>query len=587
MTTNPGALTLVAVVALVGAGAPAARAADADVHHVDITASSPSEAVRWYAKHMECEPIADRRDAARCGRVELHFVVQRTMGSTQGTGVNHIAFSFRDLTAKMATLEAVGVRGSGVRLQRFEDGATLRAIPGLFTLGYIFDPWGTRIALVEDSEHLGFHHIHLSATDPEKTLAWYRDVFGGESARLKGRLDGLMFDDIWVLASRHEEGIPATTDGRAIDHIAFVVDDLERAAAELRRKRITFLEAPTVPAGARTGAKRAVLAGPDNVKVAVVEPGFAGIEIDRAPVATGAREPFAAPRTPWGEPDFQGVWTGNSAHGIPLERPGDLADVESLTAEEAEARRERGTLGSIWGYEREWRDTTLGYVKTAPSTQVAMIIDPPDGRIPPLTAEGQRRVEAARRQRASEETGGGPQRLPAGPEDLSPYVRCITRGLPGLMIPGIYNNGLQIVQGPGFVAIQKEMIHETRVIPTEPRQRVGSNLASWLGDPQGRWDGDTLVIETTNFNGQAPYREASAGVRLIERYTRVAPGVLEYRFTVDDPTIWTRPWTGMFTFDKDDDQYELVEYACHEGNYGMRNILSGARAREKEDAAKQ
>ena len=216
-----------------------------------------------------------------------------------------------------------------------------------------------------------------------------------------------------------------------------------------------------------------------------------------------------------------------------------------------------------------------------------MIIDPPDGRIPPLTAEGQRRVEAARRQRASEETGGGPQRLPAGPEDLSPYVRCITRGLPGLMMPGIYNNGLQIVQGPGFVAIQKEMIHETRVIPTEPRQRVGSNLASWLGDPQGRWDGDTLVIETSNFNGQAPYREASAGMTLTERYTRVAPGVLEYRFTVDDPTIWTRSWTGMFTFDKDDDQYELVEYACHEGNYGMRNILSGARAREKEGAAKK
>ena len=223
----------------------------------------------------------------------------------------------------MATLEAVGVRGSGVRLQRFEDGATLRAVPGLFTLGYIFDPWGTRIELVEDPEHLGFHHIHLSAADPEKTLAWYGDVFGGKPARLKGRLDGLMFDDIWVLASRHEEGTPATTDGRAIDHIAFVVDDLEKAAAELRRKRVTFLEAPTVPTGARTGAKRAVLAGPDNVKVAVVEPGFAGVEVDRvpAPVATGAREPFLAPRTPWGEPDFQGVWTGNSGARHPARTP--------------------------------------------------------------------------------------------------------------------------------------------------------------------------------------------------------------------------------------------------------------------------
>ena len=150
-----------------------------------------------------------------------------------------------------------------------------------------------------------------------------------------------------------------------------------------------------------------------------------------------------------------------------------------------------------------------------------------------------------------------------------------------MMMPSVYNNGLQIVQGPGFVAIQKEMIHETRVIPTTPRPHVGSGLTSWLGDPQGRWEGDTLVIETINFNGRAPFQGSSAGVKLIERYTRVATNVLEYQFTVDDPAVWTRPWTARFTFDRDDDQYELVEYSCHEGNYGMRNILSGARAREK------
>jgi hypothetical protein len=212
-----------------------------------------------------------------------------------------------------------------------------------------------------------------------------------------------------------------------------------------------------------------------------------------------------------------------------------------------------------------------------------MVIDPPDGRIPPLTADGQRRAEEARRAEASEETAiGGAYGLPQGPEDLSPYVRCITRGLPGLMMPSIYNNGLQIVQGPGYVAIQKEMIHETRVIPTRPRPRAGSALTSWLGDPQGRWDGDTLVIETTNFNGRAAFRGASPNMTLVERYTRIAPTLLEYRFTVDDPATWTRPWTVMFTFDKDDNQYELVEYACHEGNYGMTNILSGARAREKQ-----
>jgi hypothetical protein len=150
-----------------------------------------------------------------------------------------------------------------------------------------------------------------------------------------------------------------------------------------------------------------------------------------------------------------------------------------------------------------------------------------------------------------------------------------------MMMPVVYNNGLQVVQGPGFVAIQKEMIHETRIISTQPREHVGSKLTSWLGDPQGRWEGDTLVIETTNFNGRAPFQASSAKMKLVERYTRIGPNLLEYRFTVDDPTTWTRPWTGMFVFDKDDEQYELVEYACHEGNYAMPDILSGARVTER------
>ena len=234
------------------------------------------------------------------------------------------------------------------------------------------------------------------------------------------------------------------------------------------------------------------------------------------------------PRTPWGEPDLQGVWTGNSAHGIPLERPDDLEDIASLTPEEAEARRERGTLGSIWGYEREWRDTTLGYVKTAPSRQVAMVVDPPDGRIPPMTAEAQARL-------AARVDTSGVGRIAEGPEDLSLFVRCISRGLPGLMMPSIYNNGLQIVQGPGHVAIQKEMIHETRVIPTEARPAPAPGLTAWLGVPQGRWEGDTLVVETTNFNGRAPYRGSSENLTLTERFTRLGPTVLEYQFTIDDP----------------------------------------------------
>ena len=582
MTTKAGVVALVGAVALLAAGPRIALGADADVHHVHITTSSPSEGARWYVQNLGCTAIADRNDGAMCSGVELSFVVQSTVGSTQGTGVNHIAFSFPDLPAKMAALEKVGVRGSGIRFQRFAGGAMFHDVPGFFKLGYIFDPWGTRIELLQDSETLGFHHIHLSAADPDATLKWYQTAFGGKPASLKG-INGLKFGRVWVLASQHEKGIPATTKGRALDHIAFVVKGMTEAEGDLRRQGVAFLEEPAVPAGGRTAAKRALVAGPDNVRVEVVETGFAGVKLDRAPAAvtTERREPYTTPRTSWGEPDLQGIYTGNSASGIPLERPKDLADVVTLTTEQADARRERSTLASIWGYDREWRDTTLGYVKTAPSKQVAMVIDPPDGRMPPFTAEGVRRLDEVRSQAATEEAGtGAPQRVPGGPEDLSPYVRCITRGVPGMMMPSVYNNGMQIVQGPGFVAIQKEMIHETRIIPTRPRDRVGSKLTSWLGDPQGRWEGDTLIVETTNFNGRAPFQVSSAKMKLVERYTRVGPNLLEYRFTIDDPTMWTRPWTAMFVFDKDDAQYELVEYACHEGNYAMTNILNGARVIE-------
>ena len=556
------------------------RAPAADYHHVQITAASPLEGVAWYARYLDCEPIAKRTDAADCDGVELIFVSQPTMGSTQGTGVDHVSFSYADLTAKMAELEAVGVGGYGVRLQRFDDGSTLREEPELFKHGFIFDPWGTRIELVEDAERTGFHHVHLSAADPEAALAWYREAFGGKPGKLKGRIDGLLFGNTWLLASQHPEGVPAATEGRAVGHIGFVVSNMDRAAPRMRKRGVEFAEEPGVPRNARSSAKRAFIRGPDNVTVAVVEKGFAGVEVTmQSAAASEEREPYTTPRTPWGVPDFQGVWTGNAAHGIPLERPDDLADIEELSPEQAAARRERRTLGSIWGYEREWRDTTLGYDKMTPSTQVAMIVDPADGRLPEMTAEGKRRAEelGRRRDRAKNVP-------PGGPEDLSTYERCITRGLPGMMMPSIYNNGLQIVQGPGYVAIQKEMVHETRAIPTKPRERVGAKLTSWLGDPQGRWDGDTLVVETKRFNDKNSFRGSSAGMTLTERYRRVGPTKLAYEFTVDDPAIWTRPWTAVFTFDLDDEQYELVEYACHEGNYGMFNMLSAARTRDKQAA---
>ncbi|MEJ2089173.1 MAG: VOC family protein [Gammaproteobacteria bacterium] len=549
----------------------------AEPHHIHLATSSPIESVKWYLAHLDCQAIDDRPEAIDCGGMEIEFVSAVTLGGSQGTGVNHIALSVPDVTAKMQELEDVGVRGSGVRLQRFEDGSLTRSISGVFEHGFIFDPWGTRIELVEDPDLIGFHHVHLQSTDPAAALDWYAKVLGGERSRLKGEWDGLRFEHVWLFFEQYPEsrGRPAPTDERSVQHLGFLMSDLDSAAERLASQGAE-VQTPMVPDGGRSEAKRALLAGPDGVLIAVVEPGWAGVDAAaQFAVESADTEPYSVPQTPWGEPDLQGIWTGNPSHGIPLERPEALADAEALTPQQAAARRERGTLGSIWGYEREWRDTTLGYDKTAISTQVAMVIDPPDGRLPPLTEKGQAWAAAAAKAREERPLAGGP-------EDLSTYVRCITRGLPGMMMPGVYNNGLQIVQSPGYVAIQKEMIHETRVIPTTEKPRHG--VDQWLGTSRGHWEGDTLVIEVKGFNGKSEFRGAGENMVLTERYRRVGPDQLEYTFTVEDPTIWTTPWTGMFHFAKDDSQYELVEYACHEGNYGMTNILSAARARERENA---
>lgn len=545
------------------------------VNHVHLATSHAGEAIKWYVEHFACSAIADRPKAINCGGMNIEFLERPSLGGSQGTGVDHISFSYADVGAKMAELEGVGVRGSGVRLQRFGDGSTLEALPGLFKHGFVFDPWGTRIELVEDPDTLGFHHLHLYSADPTAVLDWYAGILGGERAKLKDHADGLRFGQVWLLVDRHAEGSPAATDERALDHIGFSMADLDGMAREMGNKGID-IHGLMVPENARTQAKRGYLVGPDGVLLALVEPSWAGVEdvVSVGAEAIAQSAPFTVPMTPWGEPDLQGIWTGNSAHGIPLEKPEEATEAAALTAEQAAARRERGTLGSIWGYEREWRDTTLGYVKSAPSTQVSMIVDPPNGRMPPMTERGQMLRDAALDARAN-------PKLAAGPEDLTTYVRCITRGLPDLMMPSIYNNGLQIVQSPGYVAVTKEMIHETRVIPITDREHLGSDLKQWLGSSRGHWEGDTLVVEVRGFNGRATFQGAGENLTLTERYRRVGPTSLEYTFTVDDPTIWTSSWTGMFNFDLDNDQYDLVEYACHEGNYGMSNILSAARAKEK------
>jgi hypothetical protein len=202
-------------------------------------------------------------------------------------------------------------------------------------------------------------------------------------------------------------------------------------------------------------------------------------------------------------------------------------------------------------------------------------VDPPDGKIPPLTPEAQRRPRVA----GGSSFGNGPFDSPL---DFSLYDRCITRGVPGSMLPGIYGNAYAIVQAPGSVSIMYEMIHEARVIPLDGRPPLPSAIRSYMGDARGHFEGNTLVVETTNFMRGSVYRGGNPDrLRLIERFTPVAQDKLEWAVTVDDPTTWTRPWTFAMLLTRGGDELQPFEYACHEGNRGLANSLSAARAAEK------
>jgi len=293
---------------------------------------------------------------------------------------------------------------------------------------------------------------------------------------------------------------------------------------------------------------------------------------------------WTPPRTPWGDPDLSGVYTNNDESGIPFERPaefegrrlGDIteAELEQLRAERAERALEIApTLGGAPGIHNpvHWFENF-----DAQNSRAWLVVDPLDGRIPPMTPEGRARVAAH-----------PPKRLDIGrPADSwldgGLYDRCITRGVPGSMMPAIYGNAYQIHQGPGWVAIRYEMVHEARVIPLDQRPHVGGRIATYMGDARGRWDGNTLVVETTNFKDESAYRGADGRtLRLIERFTPVSRDTVEWSVTVEDPHTWTRPWTFAMNLTRKDDSQQPFEYACHEGNYGLVNILSAARAEEK------
>ena len=294
-----------------------------------------------------------------------------------------------------------------------------------------------------------------------------------------------------------------------------------------------------------------------------------------------------APKTPWGEPDLQGTWSSEAELSVPFERPREYGERQLLTdAEFAQrlAQTERQLQSDNADFDLETADRSnagaVGSATSPPphwlergktSRRTSLVIDPPDGRIPPLTPEAQKRGPGGGRG-----TFGGATFNSA--QDLSLWERCISRGLPGAIFPTVYNANVRIVQGPGFVAITYEMIHDTRIIPTSGGPHVGPAVRGYFGDSRGRWEGNTLVVDVTNVTERNNYRGARETLHLIERFTRVDAGTLRYEVTADDPRTWTKPWTAAV--DMTSKPEGLFEYACHEGNNSMRNILSAARATE-------
>ena len=322
-----------------------------------------------------------------------------------------------------------------------------------------------------------------------------------------------------------------------------------------------------------------------GVLVAVVAVGLV------LPVAGQAPKKYNAPKTPWGDPDLQGVW--NDATSTPLQRPGAVGEKGVLNDEEAQEfqkslehdltrdRRDGGSDADVnRAYNEHWMDARR--LKITADRRTSLIVDPVDGRIPPLVAPSpeRRRAQASRADGAARFAAG----LPADFTDMSWPVRCVVRTDVPPYLPTIYNNNFQIFQSPGYVTIAPEMIHSARIIPVDGRPHLDKNLRQWLGDTRGHWEGATLVVETTNFKNEEGvlFQGANpATFTITERFTRVAADSINYEFTMTDPTTWTKPWTALIPWTKIDPAEQMYEYACHEDNYDLVHFLTGARIREK------
>jgi hypothetical protein len=293
---------------------------------------------------------------------------------------------------------------------------------------------------------------------------------------------------------------------------------------------------------------------------------------------------YTQPKTPWGDPDLQGTWTSDDCINTPMQRPANFGEKLYLTDEEL-TQREAAIARQAENDKQQFIAANAqanvnppghwGERARRPCRQTSLVIDPPNGRTPDLTPEAQARVVPR-----------GAGNNATSWEDFSFYIRCISRGVAGSILPVIYGNGTQILQGPGYVLLLQEMVHEARVIPLDNRPHAGSNVRSYMGDSRGRWEGNTLVVETTNFLGgktgiglNGGGTPTSDALKLTERFTRVDPNTINYEMTVDDPKIYTKPWKVGFPISQEPG-YQNFEYACHEGNNAMFNSLSGARAAE-------
>ena len=320
----------------------------------------------------------------------------------------------------------------------------------------------------------------------------------------------------------------------------------------------------------------------------------AGPAIGQSNKAASASKSWTQPKTPWGDPDLQGTWTSDDCIGTPLNRPVNLGEKAFYTEEDLAKRedqlakqKERDLQETVASDQRVGTGPPAHWGERArrPCKQTSLVVDPANGREPEMLPDA--------KARPIPEGAGNNNPKADSWEDFSYYIRCISRGVTGSILPVIYGNGQQVVQAPGYVTILQEMVHEARVIPLDGRPHAGPNVRSYMGDARGHWEGNTLVVETTNFlggktgiglnGGGTPTTEA---LKLVERYTRVGPNEMRYEVTVDDPKTWTRPFKIAFPLTQEPG-YQNFEYACHEGNYAMFDSLSGARAQERAAAAKK